>query len=392
MESSRTSRLTLALVAAGTVLGLMGTDLVLPAVPWLPESLGGSLTDAQLVLAAYVGGTCLGLLAFGALGDRFGTRALFTASLLATAVVSIACLFARDIHTLIALRALQGAVAAGPAVFAPGVVRACFDERGAVRALGLLGSVEALAPALAPILGLWLVQLGGWQMTFAVMAGLALLLAPGIGLMAKLPQIARRPRGGYLHLLRDAVFMRYAMSHALVLGGLLVFVFGMPTVFVHALGLGMRSFVVMQVCAVALFMLAANASGHLAARLGAERLIRFGTALAALGSVALLVYGMLGGGSAILITLLALPITIGLGLRGPAGFFQAVLAARGDDARGAALVILFILGMTAAGTAIAAPLLPGGLAPVAGIACGLQALALLCLWLLPPLRNPAPAA
>jgi MFS transporter, DHA1 family, multidrug resistance protein len=386
MDSSRTSWLTLGLVAAGTVLGLMGTDLVLPAVPWLPDSLGGTLADSQLVLAAYVGGTCLGLLAFGALGDRFGTRALFTGSLLATALVSIACLFTRDIHTLIALRALQGAVAAGPAVFAPGVVRACFDERGAVRALGLLGSIEALAPALAPILGLWLVQLGGWQLTFMVMAGVALLLAPGIGFAAALPQIARRPSGGYLHLLRDAVFMRYAMSHALVLGGLLVFVFGMPTVFVHGLGLGMRSFVVMQVCAVALFMLAANASGHLAERHGAERLIWHGTALATLGGVALLAYGMLGGGSATIITLLALPIAIGLGLRGPTGFFQAVLAARGDDARGAALVILFILGIAAAGTALAAPLLLRGLAPLAGITCVLELLALLCLALLPARR------
>jgi MFS transporter, DHA1 family, multidrug resistance protein len=386
MDRSNTPWLTLALVAASTVLGLMGTDLILPAVPWLPDSLGGTLADSQLVLAAYVGGTCVGLLAFGALGDRFSTRALFTGSLVATAVVSLACLLARDIHTLILLRALQGAVAAGPAVFAPGVVRACFDERAAVRAIGLIGSIEALAPALAPILGLWLVQLGGWQLTFAVMAGIALLLAPGIGFMAALPQIARRPRGGYLHLLRDGVFMRYAMSHALVLGGLLVFVFGMPTVFVHGLGLGMRSFVVMQVCAVALFMLAANTSGHLAERHGAERLVWSGTAIAALGSLGLLVYGLLGGGSALVITLLALPITIGLGLRGPTGFFKAVLAARGDDARGAALVILFILGIAAAGTAVAAPLLLRGLAPLAGITFALELLALLCLALLPQHR------
>lgn len=144
---------TLTLVVASTVVGLMGTDLVLPAVPVLPEALGASAPAAQLVLAAYVGGTCVGLLVFGALSERYPTRRLFVGSLAATALVSLACAAARSIEALIALRALQGAGSAAPAVFAPPIVKALFDERRAVRAMGLLGNIESLAPALAPIAG-----------------------------------------------------------------------------------------------------------------------------------------------------------------------------------------------------------------------------------------------
>src|SRR5437879_601946 len=75
--------LALGLVVASTTLGLMGTDLVLPAVPYLPDLLGGTAAGAQLVLAAYVAGTCVGLLVYGALGDRMATVTLFVASLLA---------------------------------------------------------------------------------------------------------------------------------------------------------------------------------------------------------------------------------------------------------------------------------------------------------------------
>jgi len=121
-------RAALALVVASTVLGLMGTDLVLPAVPSLPETLGGGPAEAQFVLAAYVGGTAVGLLVFGALGDRFATRTLLIASLLLTAIVSFACATAPTIWSLIALRTFQGAVASGPAVFAPAIVRAMFDQ------------------------------------------------------------------------------------------------------------------------------------------------------------------------------------------------------------------------------------------------------------------------
>lgn len=385
------SRPALALIVASTVLGLMGTDLMLPAVPSLPDALGGDAAAAQLVLAAYVAGTAGGLLAFGALGDRVGTRVLLVASLGLTGVVSLACAAAPDIWTLVALRAVQGAVASGPAVFAPGIVKAMFDDAGAVRALGALGSIESLAPALAPILGAWLLAQGGWQLSFELIGVVALLLAAAFALYRHLPQAARRPSGSYARLLTDPVYLRYSLSHALTLGGLLVFVFGAPAVIVHALGGTLGGFITMQVCGIATFIVAANAASRLAARYGAERLITLGTALCAAAAAGLLAYALVGGRDIWLITALFVPMNTGLGLRGPPGFFRAVVASHGDDARGAALVILGIVGVTALGTAAVAPFIEHGLAPLALAALLLQASALACL-ALPPLPEAEPAA
>ena len=386
---SRAQRnLALALVVGGTVVGIMGTDLVLPAIPFLPEALGGDAATAQLVLAAYTVGGCLGLLAFGALGDRFATRTLFVGSLLAAGLVSLACAVAPDIGTLIALRALQGAVAAGPVVFAPGIVRAMFDEAGTVRALGALGSIESLAPALAPLLGVWLLTLGGWPVSFGLMGTVALALAAAIALLGLVPQAARRQRGSYARLLTDPVFLRYALSQACVLGGLLVFVFGAPAVFVRALGHTLADFILMQIVGIATFIVAANAAGRLVGRFGAERLIGFGTGLSALGAGAILLYALAGGTNPLIVTVLFVPVNTGLGLRGPPGFFRAVVAAQGDDARGSALVILGILAATALGTTVVAPFIESGLIPLATAAFALQIAAIAAL-LLPRLRETA---
>jgi predicted MFS family arabinose efflux permease len=381
--------LALALIVASTVLGLMGTDLVLPAVPSLPEALGGDAAAAQLVLAAYVAGTAVGLLAFGALGDRVGTRALLIASLLLTGIVSFACAASPDIATLIALRAVQGAVAAGPAVFAPAIVKALFDEAGAVRALGLLGSIESLAPALAPILGVWLLALGGWELSFELIGGLAILLASAFALTPALPQAARRPSGSYRRLLGDPVYLRYALSHALTLGGLLVFVFGAPAAIVRGMDGALSSFIVMQVCGIATFIVAANLAGRLAARHGAERMIAIGTATCAAGASAILAYVLAGGRDLWIVTALFVPMNVGLGLRGPPGFFRAVLASHGDDARGAALVILGIVGVTAIGTAAVAPFVEQGLLAPALAATAIEIGALLFL-MLPGLPDRTP--
>lgn len=367
------------LVVASTVLGLMGTDLVLPAVPVLPEALGGTAPRAQLVLAAYVAGTAVGLIAYGALADRYATRTLFVASLLATAVASFACTTVDRIEELIAMRIIQGTAAAGPAVFAPAIIKAILDETRAIRAMGALGSIESLAPAIAPIIGAWLLTLGGWRLSFQIIAVLAMALAISAWSLGSLPQTARRTQGSYLRLLRDPVFLRYALSQAFALGGLLTFVFGMPTVFVRAFGGSLTDFILMQLCGITGFIVAANLAARAVSRFGAEGVIVTGTRLAALGALAILVYALFGGNEPLPITTFFALVNIGFGLRGPPGFYRAVLASRNDDARGAALVILGVFGVAAGGTAIAAPFVEQGLAPLAVVALALHALANLCL-------------
>lgn len=385
-------RLALALLVASTVLGLLGTDLVLPAVPSLPESLGGGAATAQLVLAAYAAGTCLGLLAYGSLGDHLSTRKLFVGSLVATAVVSAACAAAPSIETLVGFRLLQGAVAAGPAVFAAGIVRAMLDEARAMRALGALGSIESLAPALAPMLGAWLLMVGGWRLSFELLAGLAAVLAVALSASNVIPQTARRASGTYTRLLLDPVYLRYALSHALTLGGLLVFVFGTPAVFVRALDLMLSDFIIMQVVGIATFILAANLASRLAERFGVERMISFGTMLCATGAGGILAYALGGGASPLMVTALFAPMNTGLGLRAPPGFFRAIIASSGDDARGSALLIFFILAVTAVGTAVVAPFIEQGLVPLAAAAFAVELAAVTCLVALPKLQEPTRAA
>lgn len=357
---------TFLLIVSGTVIGIAGTDLILPAVPGLPAVLGGDLPRAQLVLASFTAGAAAGLLFFGELGARFDQRRLLAASLLAYALVSLLCSFSSSLDALIALRFLQGASGAAAAVFAPGLLRLLYGDDRAVGALGLLGSIESLVPALAPLVGLWLLGLWGWRASFDVLAALGFALAAVTLLRHRnLPRpAASRHGGGYARLLGDPVFMRYALSHACTLGALLVFVFGAPTVFTVAMGGSIGDFITMQISGIACFVVASNMAGGLARRFGAEPMILLGNAISAAGGIAMLGYALAGGANPLSVTTIFLLFNIGLGVRGPPGFHRAVVAARGDDARGAALVIVAILLVTALGTAGVAPFIERGLVPL----------------------------
>ena len=362
------------LIVGGTVLSIAGTDLVLPAVPSLPRALGGTPAMAQLVLAAFVAGTGSGLLLFGTLAARLDSRGLLAASLAAYGVASLAASLAPTLPVLVGLRFVQGAAGSAPAVFAPGMIRHLFDETRAVRALGWLGSIESLVPAFAPILGAGLLTHFGWQASFWITGLLSVSLAGAVvGMVRRLPRVEPAPRaGGYAVLLRDPAFLRLALSQAFSLGGLLVFVFGAPVVIIETMGGTLADFIVLQVTGIGFFILGANLSGWPVARFGAERTIFSGTLVSALGLVSILVYALLGGNHAAALLPPWLVVNLGFGMRGPPGFMRAVVAARGDDARGAALVVLAILMTGAVGTAVAAPFITAGLPALSGVAAAIS--------------------
>ena len=84
------------------------------------------------------------------------------------ALFSLAAVFTPTLGGLILIRFFQGAAASGPAVFAPGFIRALFAEERATSMIGLQGSMESLVPAVAPIAGAWLLIHFGWRASFVV--------------------------------------------------------------------------------------------------------------------------------------------------------------------------------------------------------------------------------
>ncbi|MEO0616749.1 MAG: MFS transporter [Pseudomonadota bacterium] len=377
--------LTLGLVIAGAVLGLAGTDLVLPAVPSLPEALGGDAAQSQYVLATYVAGVGLGLLIFGALGGRFDQRWLLVFGMAGFGVASGLATLADSMPALIMLRFAQGMFAATAPVFAPGIIRALFDERGAIRAVGVLGSIESLTPALAPIAGVALLEAGGWRLSFTVLAALSAFAAVGLLLVRhRIPHVEAKHEGaGYGALLVKLPYLRHVGAHAMTLGALLTFVFGAPAVIVNSMGGTLTDFIIMQVCGITTFIAAANGAEYFVSRFGGERIVMFGSVLSTLGIVAISIYALAGGHEPLWLVPLFIPMNFGLGLRGPPGFYAAIVNADGDDARGSALLILAIMLATALGTAVVAPMIDGGLVPLALVSLVMSAVSPVLLLMLP---------
>jgi MFS family permease len=361
------------LIVTGTVLALAGIDLVLPAVPHFPEIFSTSTAVAQNVLAVFVAGTCVGLFLFASISRHFERRTLFAGSLLAYAGFSAIAAYTESIETLIIIRFLQGAASSGASVLAPGLIRKLFSTTGAIRAASAMGSIESLVPALAPILGAWLYSRYGWASSFTLTAILTFLIA-GFVLLKSDIFPAGKPRKhqgslGYFALIRHKTYVRYSLGHALILGGLLVFVFSAPTVIIKSMDGSISDFITMQIVGITAFIIISNLSGWLSAHMNVERIIWTGTYISVLGCCVLTGYALWGRNNPTDLMYMFWILNVGLGIRGGPGFVRALMAAGENDEKASALMILGIFGVTSLGTATVALFLDYGL-----IACALGAL------------------
>jgi len=382
-------------IVAGTVLGLAGIDLVLPSVPEFPELFDTTTTLSQLVLAAFVAGNMIGLITFGSLAVRFGRRRLFIGSLFFYAGFSFAAGYSPSIETLVAVRFLQGIAASGAAVIAPGLIRHLFSELGAVRAISAMGSIEALVPGLAPIAGAWLHQSYGWTASFFLTSLLVGIICAIVVVRPKLlPHIGTKANlkpGSYLSLTRNKFYLRYALSHAAVLGGLLTFVFTAPAVIIKTMDGSIADFINMQMVGVGFFIVFANFSGSLVKRWGTETTVMLGTIVSAFGALALLGYALFGNNKPGDLIFLFWILNTGLGIRGGPGFLQALVAAQDDDDRAAALMLVAVTALAAAATAAVAPFIGYGLPALTFATCLIILPALLLMLFIKPYRVPPPA-
>lgn len=383
--STRHSALAIVLITAGAVCGLAATDLILPAIPMLPDVLEGTAEAAQWVLAAFALGTGIGLLTFGELGARYRVVDVLIVALFGFAALSFAATLTTTLVEMSGVRFLQGVAAAAPAVYAPVMVNRLYAKQDAVAMLGRIGSIESMAPAIAPIVGALLLSAFGWRSSFYVVAaitaslGTAWLVAPGLRVaFTRLDRVD----AGYLSLIGNPLFLRYAISQACTLGALLIVVFSAPKIITSSLGGSLSDFIVMQVLGITFFVIAANMSGVFSRWWGDDGSIFVGSALAAAGCVAILIMSTLDAVSIPWLWVLFAFVNLGLGIRGPVGFYKALVAAGANESRGSALVVFCVMLVTGAGTAIVAPFIERGLFPAALVAAATAAAAVLVLALI----------
>ncbi|HEY5835750.1 MFS transporter [Streptomyces sp.] len=346
------------------------------AAPSLERDIHASQAALELIVAGYGFTYASGLITGGRLGDLLGSRLMFLGGTLAFSIASLLCGLAQNPGQLVVARLLQGLTGAAMVPQVLAMITAVFPATERARALAWFGVVIGVGAVAGQVLGGVLLQwdvLGlGWRVIFlvnvpiglaalafalrllphrasparprldpvgavGVSAALALVLAPlvlgraehwpvwtWICLIAAVPvmvlvlryESALAGRGGQpmldLSLFRNAVFVRGLVVCLGTFCSFFSLMFALTLVLQSGLGLSpLEAGFTFAPLGVA-FAAASITSPRVVGRFGA-RLVTTGTAIAAVGMLALLVVVQLAGGDTSAALLIGPMVVIGAG-------------------------------------------------------------------------------
>jgi len=161
-------RWTLATCILASSLAFIDGSVVNVALPAIGKSLGGGAADLQWTVNAYMLPLSALLLIGGAAGDHCGRRRLLIVGIVLFTIASIGCALAPSLGVLLPARALQGI---GAAILLPNslaILGNAFSGSAKGRAVGTWAAAGAIASAVGPPLGGWLVGTIGWRPIFLI--------------------------------------------------------------------------------------------------------------------------------------------------------------------------------------------------------------------------------
>lgn len=283
----------LALLLGGLAMfGPFSIDTIFPAFPAIGAQLGADKVAVQQTISAYLVAYAVMSLVHGPLSDAIGRRRVIIGGLIVFTFASIGCALSRDMTTLLAFRALQGLSSGVGLIVGRAVIRDVLHGEDAQRLMSQVSMIFGIAPAIAPIIGGWILGWSAWPVIFWFLAAFSvvLLLVTWLALPethakeARLPLRAKSLLRDYLAIFLNPRFQRLAAASAFNFAALWLFIASAPAFVVDYLKLGESDFGWFFVPMIGGMVTGAFVSGRSAGKVSGERLVAIGFGVSAVAT------------------------------------------------------------------------------------------------------------
>jgi EmrB/QacA subfamily drug resistance transporter len=161
-------RWTLVMSVAASSLSFIDGSILNVALPAIRAGTGAGGAEVQWVVNIYTLPLAALILLGGALGDHHGRRLWLVIGTALFGAGSLACAISGSLEPLLVGRALQGV---GAGLLLPNslaLLNGIYEGEARGRAIGTWAAAGAIAAAIAPLIGGWLVEHAGWPSIFYI--------------------------------------------------------------------------------------------------------------------------------------------------------------------------------------------------------------------------------
>lgn len=156
-------------VGMGTFLSSLNTSITNTILPVIERELNITLGQSVWIALSYLLVLTLFLIPVGRMSDLWGHRLIFLMGFALYSCAAVMCGLSEGFASLVWGRALLGLAGAMILSVGPALITTTFPAEQRGRVLGIQAIMTYLGLTLGPVLGGWLTQLWGWQITFLAM-------------------------------------------------------------------------------------------------------------------------------------------------------------------------------------------------------------------------------
>ncbi|WP_067703581.1 MULTISPECIES: purine nucleoside transporter PunC [unclassified Erwinia] len=222
-----------------SVIGFLATDMYLPAFTLMQQDLQ---TDAGAIgasLSLFLAGFACAQLIWGPLSDRIGRRPVLLMGLSLFAISCAGMWWVHNATLLLVLRFVQAIGICAAAVTWQALVIDRYSATQASKVFATIMPLVALSPALAPLLGAWLLNHFGWRAIFIALMVITLLLLVCTLFLTATPRVMPKKgdkKTGFLTLLKSPVYSGNVLMYAACSASFFAWLTGSPFI-LSALGM-----------------------------------------------------------------------------------------------------------------------------------------------------------
>lgn len=227
-----------------SALGSFVNDMYTPALPSMCRFFGCSIPTAQMGMTMGMVGLALGQLILGPVSDRYGRKTVLIGALTLFIVSAVVSVFSPTIHVFNLCRLFQGIGASGGYFLARTIPADVYSGRNLARLMALVGAINGIAPASAPVIGGFTADAFGWKGVFVVLAIFAAVILAVVPEMKESLSPSRRVTGGirqsilgYKSLILNKPFIIHVCFKGTALGLLFAYISSSPFILQNHYGM-----------------------------------------------------------------------------------------------------------------------------------------------------------
>lgn len=295
------SRARLALIlGALAMLGPFSIDTIFPAFAVMENDLQVSKVAMQQTISLYLLGYAAMSLVHGPLSDALGRRPVILVGIAVFALASVGCAMSTSMAQMLFFRAVQGLSAGVGLIVGRAVVRDALDGDDAQRLMSHISMIFGVAPAIAPIIGGWILGWSNWQAIFWFLSAFSLLLMLGTAVAlpeshpseSRLPLNVRAMAVAYKGIISSGRFRLLALAGTANFGALFLYITSAPAFVLDMLKLNEQQFGYFFAPTIGGMILGAFLSGRAAGKVSGVRLANIGFLFCGLSALFNIAYNL----------------------------------------------------------------------------------------------------